>query len=135
MDSVAEKVTEILNKTDPVYVDVLESSEIVPTYEDIENLWKYFFDRRNKQIEVNPRLEGFLKKFPALENLFKAHCNYAGEHMFLTYCMGEDEHALIRYKDDHVYHFLMVKAPPLVKICQDLVDRKDNRLAIIIWVR
>ena len=134
MDSVAKEVNEILNTTEPVYIDVIESNTITPTYDSVETLWKYFFDRNNSQVEIEPELENHLKKFPVLTNLFKAHCSSVSKHLFLLYCCSEENYILLRYKKENTYHFLDITSPSLVDICQGLVQNNPQNLGLIIWV-
>jgi len=135
MDSVSKEVTKIMNQTDPIYIDVVVSNEITPNYYSLENLWKYYFGRRNKQLPIDTAMDAYLVKFPTLCNLFQAHCACPEKHLFLMYCYSEGEYLMMRYKNNNTYHFLKITSPPLVKICQGLVEKDPQKVAIIIWVQ
>lgn len=134
MDSVEKSITNILNTTEPVYINVIESTTITPTYQNVEILWKYFFNKKISKVVLQYDLEQHLKTFPVLNNLFEAHYASKSEHLFLLYSYSEKKQIMLRYKKDKTYHFLNITSPSLLEICQNLVDKNLTKLGIIIWV-
>ena len=93
MENVSKNILEIINKKEPVFVDVIKTKN-KHTYYDLNLIWTYHLKKKIKN-NIQKDLEDYFLKYPLLKNLFDAHYKSKDD---LYYCREENNNILINLK-------------------------------------
>ena len=131
MEKVSKRLLDIINKTEPVFIEVIETID-KHNYSDLNTIWTYFL--KKKKNLINSDLDTYFIKYPLIKLLFEAHIKCKNEHVILFYCREENENILIQFKIENEFHHFIFTSKALIDICQKLVDNNSNQVGIIVWV-